>query len=263
MSPQSQSENTPWPQRTIESLGLVVGPCAWRASMLAGGTAHATQQERDEAVAYVNAHPSLVLVEPQDDQAVLDQVARLAATIPVMLCMNEPDFVRRFDAQVRTRIAALQCQKVAGVILYVEELSDLKSGGLLHTLFSLREEGVIDHVGVAAQDARGAEWLSPQTAARVLTLPYSLEDQSARYRALPIAADMEQLCIASHTVPDPNDHDALAFALGEADRVLPVLDRPLPAQWRAMNASEVDAAWHKYQSNHTAPPRLPRSHAPE
>lgn len=266
-SPMNQalpSENNHWPQRTVQPLGLVVGPCAWRASILAGST----ETDRDQAVAYLLAHPSLVLVEPEDDASIMQQTARIVHQMPVMLCMNEPDFARRMESQVLARIASLQCEKVAGVILRVEELSDLKSGGLLHALFSLREEGVIAHVGVAAQDARGAEWLSPQTAGRVLMLPYALADQSARYRALPLAADMEQLCIASDPVPvsaqaDGLDADALAFALGESNRVLPVLDRPLPTHWRAMNAAEVEDAWQVYQGQHPAPPRLPRSHAPE
>lgn len=259
MSFPSPSENTPWTQRIVEPLGLAVGPCAWRASMLAGATA----EECDQATAYVLAHPSLVIVEPEDDAGVMKQVARVAKKMPVILCMNEPDFVRRFEAQVRARVAELESESVAGVILRVEELSDLKAGGLLHTLFTLREQGVVKHVGVAAEDARGAEWLSPQTASRILMLPYSLADQSARYRALPLAADMEQLCIASEPVQQSHDADALAFALGEAHRVLPVMDRPLPADLRAMNDREVEAAWQTYQTTHAAPARLPRSHAPE
>lgn len=248
-----------WSQRRVEPLGLLTGPCAWRASMLVGQT----PQTSDEAVAYLLAHPSLVIVEPEDDVAVMDQVAKVAEHMPVMLCMDEPAFVRRLDEQVRKRVAQLKQDKAAGVILRVEELSELKAGGLLQALFSLREQGVIDHVGLAAEDVRGAEWLAPQTAARVLRLPYSLADQSARYRALPLAAEMEQLCIASQLIADITDETALAFALGDASRVLPVLDKPLPARWRAMTADEVDAAWSTYQQSHEAPAKLPRSHAPE
>ena len=249
--------------RTIEQVGLKVGPCAWRASMLVGQTEQGREQTSEDALAYVLKHPSLIIVVPEDGDDVMAQVAKAADHMPVMICMPEPDFARRFGDQIRKRVAQLNRDKIAGVILRVEELSDLKAGGVLHAMFSLREEGLIEHVGVATEDARGAEWLSPQTAARVLMLPYSLEDQSARYRALPLAADMGQLCIASEPVADVSHEAALAFALGESARVLPVLDRPLPSNWRAMTELQVEAAWVQYQTEHPAPTKLPRSHAPD
>lgn len=251
--------NSHWPQRTIEPWGLVVGPCAWRASMLNVKDAKA----RHDLMAYLHSHPSLMIVEPEDDAALLARVGELAKSLPVMLCMNEPDFVRRLDEQVRQRVAQLNATKVAAVIIRVEELPELKAGGILQALFTLRERGVIEQVGLEVQDARGAEWLSPQTAARVLMLPYSLADQSARYRALSLAQEMGQLCIASAPAVDVNDAQSLAFALGESERVLPVLDQKLPENWRAMTHDQVDAAWTSYQSNHPAPEKLPRSHAPE
>lgn len=257
---ESSSENEQaWPVRTFEPLGLQVGPCAWRASMLVGQTSQASEQ----ALAYVLKHPSLLIVEPEDGDDVMAQAAKAAGQMPVMICMHEPDFARRLAEQIRKRIAQLNREKIAGVILRVEELSDLKAGGVLHAMFGLREEGAIEHVGLATQDARGAEWLSPQTAARVLMLPYSLDDQSARYRALTLVGEMGQFCIASEPLADVNNEAVLSFALGESARVLPVLDQPLPANWRAMTEQQVEVAWANYQTQHPAPAKLPRSHAPD
>lgn len=248
------SENDPdisWPQRVVAPLGLPAGPCAWRASMLT-----------DPAMlAYVQQHPSWIVIEPEDDDEVLAAVSPLAATMPVVVRMIEPDFTRRFEAQIRSRVEPLSAP-AAAVSLYVEEPSELKSGGLMQILYDLRGAGLFKHIGLASDDVLAAEWLSRHTPARLIALPYTLTDQAARYRATAMAAEMGQACIAVSPIAD-DDSSALAFALGESSRVLPLRDKPLPEGWQPMDDQAIEAAWQAYQAAHPAPPPLPRGRPPE
>ena len=67
---------------------LPVGACAWSARLLA--------DEKIDGLAYIRARPSLVVVEPEDDQDVHEAAARVAGDLHILLRVREPDFVRRF-----------------------------------------------------------------------------------------------------------------------------------------------------------------------
>lgn len=248
---ESLSSSRPWPVRRLEPLSVEAGLCAWRASML-GNPPYAS---------YVKAHPSLLVIEPEDDDAVLARVAEHAPHMPVAIRMNEPAFVRRFEAQVRERIEKLGRSKAEMVIVNVEDTSDLKSGGLIQVLFSLREHRIVEHVGLAALDVLAAEWIAHHTAARVLMFPFGIDDQQARYRLLPLVKELGQVCLASQVTPA--DEASLSFALGAGSLVLPVCDQPLPAGIEPVTDAQVESSWQTYQASHKAPPPLPRSRPPE
>ncbi|MEX0653157.1 MAG: hypothetical protein WD534_07825 [Phycisphaeraceae bacterium] len=252
-----------WPTRTLAPTDLVVGPCAWRITLLAD----------DRQAGYVREHPSLVVVMPEDDDAVLEAAAPHVAGLPVLLIVAEPSFARRLPGQIEQRMAALGRSHVEALMLRVDEPTELKSGGLLQTLFGLRDRGAVDHLGLASHDPLAVEWLAGNTAVRLLGLPYSLADQTVRWRALARAAEYGMATISLTPPPEPPgppesppprpvDEAGLRFALAEAGRVLPLLDRPLPEPWAPMPAGQAEAAWDDYRARHDEPAPLPRGRPP-
>ena len=254
-----------WPQHTWQPTDLIVGPSAWWATMVL-----------DSEEKYLQAHPSLIMIGPDDD---LDapNLTRLASTLtwlrngptqdtrvatrwPVMLGLREPPFVRQLGDLVRKRIDALSLERVEVLTLWIDEIQDLKTGGLLQTLYEIREQGLARYIGLACQEARGAEWIAINTAVRVLVLPYHLFDQTARYRALAAACDHGMACLALG--PHTEHLDSARFAVGQSRSALPVMDGPLPADLKPMDEREIERCWLDYQAEHEEPQPLPRSKPP-
>lgn len=233
-----------WTQRDLSPLAVPVGPCAWRVGVAA------------DHPAFVLAHPSLVVVGPDDDDTLLRRAAPHVAGLPVMLGIHEPEFSRRTESILRSRMAALGLARVAIATLHVdEEPAALKSGGALQALLELRSAGVFSHLGLAHADARWAEWMALHTPARVIVTDYGLHNQAARYRAATAATEHGMAMVA---VMPPADEDALRFALGDSRRVLPVLDRPPQPHVEAMDGPGIEQAWSAYQAVHPAPAPLQR-----
>lgn len=247
MTPASPTD-FPWPQCTLPHTDITVGPCAWRLPMLGG-------PDRD----YVKSHPSLVVVDPADSDAVLEQAGSNIGTLPVLLGIAEPAFARQLESSITRRMQRLNKQRVDALVLHVDDPAEIKSGGMLQTLFALRDAGVIGCVGLAHPDAAVAEWLSMNAAVRVLGVNYSLDSLATRHRALPSA---EEYGMSAYALNSPGDDRALRFALAESHRILPVLDRPIPADLRAMSAVEVEAIWRADQQKTPPPPPLKRGLPP-
>lgn len=236
-----------WPTRTLAPTDLVVGPCAWRIGMLVDHADH------------VRSRPSLIVISPEDDDAVLEAAARHLADLPVLLIVPEPSFARRLPATIEKRMQAVGRKRIEALMLRVDEVTELKSGGLLQTMFNLRDRGAVAHLGLASDDPLAVEWLAGNTAVRLLGVPYALDEQAVRHRALAKTAEYGMAAVA---LTSPADDAALRFALAERERVLPVVDRPLPDSWEAMAADEVEAAWQHFQAEHPPPPTLPRGRPP-
>lgn len=242
------STDPSWPQRTLPHTEITVGPCAWRLPMLVG-------LNRD----YVRSHPSLIVTGPPDDDAVLEQAAQHVDGLPLLLGICEPTFTRQLEAAITSRLDRLHKQRVDAVVLHVDDPSEIKSGGMLQTLFAMRDAGVIGCVGLAHPDAAVAEWLSMNAAVRLLGVKYSLDGLAARHRALPSA---EEYGMSAYALSSPHGDRAMRFALAECHRVLPVLDRPIPAGLMAMSADEVEAVWRADQQKTPPPPPLKRGMPP-
>lgn len=249
MTPGNMSPtDCPWTQRTLPHTGITVGPCAWRLTMLAG-------PDRT----YVQSHPSLIVADPADDDAMLEQAGPHLGTLPMLLGIAEPAFARQLEAAITQRMQRLNKQRVEAVVLHVGDPAEIKSGGMLQTLFALRDAGVIGCVGLAHPDATVAEWLSMNAAVRLLGVRYSLDDPAARHRALTSA---EEYGMSAYTLNSPRGDGAMRFSLAESPRVLPVLDRPIPAGLMAMPADEVEAIWQANQQKTPPPPPLKRGIPP-
>jgi hypothetical protein len=247
MAPEPLTDS-PWPQRTLPHTDITVGPCAWRLPMLAG-------PDRD----YVQSRPSLIVVDPTDADAVLEQAVPQIESLPLLLGIAEPAFARQLESTITRRMQQLNRQHVDAVVLHVDDPAEIKSGGMLQTLFAMRDAGGIGCVGLAHPDAAVAEWLSMNAAVRLLGVKYSLDDLVARHRALPSA---EEYGMSAYVLNSPQDDRAMRFALAESHRVLPVLDRPIPAGLMAMSADEVEAVWRADQQKTPPPPPLKRGMPP-
>jgi hypothetical protein len=215
---------------------------------------------------YVVQRPSLVVVDPEDEPALLGRAAtRLrdwpAPRPPIMLTVPEPAFARRLRDAVLRRIGQLGVDHIDVLALRVDDPQELKGGGMLQTLFDLRGQGVISEVGLAHGDVRAAEWLAVHSAARVLVVDYSLENQAAGYRLIDTAREYGMALVALRQPPD--DPAAVRFALGQSQRVLPVMDRALPGGLQPMGRDEIESCWQSYCATHLAPEPLPRSAPPE
>jgi hypothetical protein len=239
---------TRWTRRKLEHAGIEVGPCAWRLPMLAGA-------DRD----YVKAHPSLIVVDPSDDDGLLEQAGPHTVGLPVLLGIAEPAFARQLEHAVMQRLNLLGRDTIDALVLHVQDPAEIKSGGMLQTMFALRERGVVGRLGLAHPNPNVAEWLSMNAAVRLLGVGYSLDDPSARHRALPSAAEYGMSAFA---LSCPGDDQAVRFALAEAGRILPVMDRPIPTGLTPMPPHETDRLWDRFQKSHPPPPPLERGRPP-
>jgi hypothetical protein len=237
-----------WTSRKLDHTHIDVGPCAWRLPMLAG-------PERD----YVKTHPSLIVVDPSDGDGLLEQAGPHTDGLPVLLGIAEPAFARQLESAVMQRLSLMSRDSIDALVLHVQDPAEIKSGGMLQTMFSLRDRGVVGCLGLAHADPNVAEWLSINAAVRLLGVSYSLEDPSARHRALPSAAEYG---MSAFSLRCPMDDSGLRFALAEARRVLPVMDRPIPTEVTPMPSDQADRAWDDYRQGHPPPPALERGKPP-
>lgn len=235
------SVTTDWTIRTLPHTDITVGPCAWRLSMLAGEDADC-----------VKSHPSLIVVSPDDVDNLLESAGCEAKDLPILLGVAEPLFARQLEGEITRRMKLLGRDRLDALVLHVDDPAEIKSGGMLQTMFTLRERGVVGCVGLAHRDPRAVEWLAQHTSVRLLGVSYSLTDQSTAYRALPAASEYG---MSAYALECPEDDGAIRYALAQTERVLPVLDRPIPADFMTMAADEAEEAWSDYKQAH--PPPLP------
>lgn len=237
-----------WQTRKLQHTDIDVGPCAWRLPMLAG-------EDRD----YVLAHPSLIVVDPTDRDELLQQVGPASADLPIMLGIQEPAFARHLRDLITRRMELLGRDTLDALVLHVDDPAEIKSGGMLQTMFDLRDQGIVASLGLAHPDANVAEWLSMNAAVRLVGVAYGLADQSADHRAIKSIASYGMSAFA---LDGPQDDPAIRFALARTDRILPVLDRPVPAGLTPMTSEQASQAWEAYAAEHPCPPPLPRGRPP-
>ncbi len=258
MTPGTGTSPGAWPTRVLAPLAITVGPCAWRASMLATNSSSAPAPAPG-AAPYLRAHPSLIAALPDDGEDTLRAAAPAAAGLPVLLGVREPAFSRRLPALIESRMRAIGRDRVDLLALWVQDTAQLKGGSAMQTLFELRRNGRAGEIALAHEDVREVEWLALNTAARALVAPYGLHDQSARYRALAAAHEHGMACIAIAG----SDPASIRFALGEADRALPVLAGPIPPDTTPMGPQEVESAWAEYRVSHAEPAPLTKGIPPD
>jgi hypothetical protein len=217
---------------------------------------------RDDAhAAHIEEHPSLIVIDAaRHDDDVLRACAARAASCPIMLIEPEPVFVRRFRETIVQHLKKMKRDRIDVIALHVEEPADLKAGGLAQIMMRLREQRIVDHIGVCHGDVRSAEWLIENSGARVLGIRYGLAEQHAAYRTIPKATEYDMACLRLNP---PKDGADLRFALSDSARVLPLCDRPLPAGITVFSQDERETAWRHWQATHEPPPPLDRGRPPD
>lgn len=252
-------------------LGETIGALAWSGRLLIGPQG-----------GFCRDHPSLVVTEPDLEPDELEQIGQASDAMPKVLGLQEPTFARRLRNQILTRIDLLGGVPILGVMLWVEDVSDLKGGAMLQTLLTLREEEVMKWFGFAHHDVRSAEWLIENTGPHLIGFPFGLNAQSAAHRTLPKA---HEYGVAALGLPVSRIDDVESwwgFALGAAGRVRMVADHlprikdrltwkqqawledqkhdvALPIPWTAV---QVDQTIQNWIESHEPPEPLPRSRPP-
>jgi hypothetical protein len=242
-----------WTTGPLPHTAITVGPCAWHVTMLL------------EHWDYVRSRPSLVVVPADMEGDALRAAADPLHELrwPVLVGMTEPRFTRRLASMALARLAALGLHGAEVLALQVDDPAELKAGGALQALFELRNEGIINHLGLIHADPRMAQWLAINTPARAILTGYGLHDMHARHRALPAAAEHGMDCLSASLFGGHASLDALRFAWAERSRCLPVLRQPIPDDLVPMTEDEVESHWQAWQASHPAPTPLPRSTPPE
>lgn len=247
----------PWPLRQLPHIDITVGACAWTLSLASS----------PDGARYLLDHPSLIVVGLDElDQQPAAHARDAISKLPIALHFQEPDFIRHLPAQLEKKLALLGRDQVDAVILHVEELADIKSGSAIQMLAKLREQGKLRHIGIAASTALDAEWLAGISSARILSIPFSIDDQSVRYRALAALEEFSMTALADPPLtisPSPESLLAARFALAAAPLALPVLNTKLPPDFSPLPEPEFAAIWTTFQTAHAPPPLLPRSRPPE
>jgi len=208
---------------------------------------------------YVQDHPSLIVSLPDDDASTLKQAEPHIGSLPVLVVIEEPPFARQLESVVMARLASLNRDRIDALVLKLHDTAGIKSGGMMQPLYALRDRGVVECLGLAHDEANSVEWLSQNSAVRILGVDYSLENQAAGYRALG-SAHSHGMAVLSLAIPD--NEQSIRFALGESDRVLPVLDRPIPPELTPMSAEELTQYHTSYRQQHPEPPALKRGLPP-
>jgi hypothetical protein len=259
----------PWITRLLPHTGITVGRCAW---------AFPLTLDPDNA-RFLLDRPSLIVVGPDDDAApmlpthTIDVLARL----PLALHIHEPEFIRHLPAIIETKLATLGRDYADVVILHVQEPADIKSGSAIQALTRLRDRGKLRSIGLSAATALDAEWLAGTSSAKILSVPFDIDEQMIRYRALAAMSEFSMDAISEHPVACVPSADAtnsnavgsdgknfaVRFALAMSSLVLPILATPIGDEVDPLSAEEAEAVWQKYALGHPAPPPLPRSRPPE
>ena len=98
----------------------MVGPAAWRATMLKpGGDGH---------IGYVLEHPSMIVFGPDDGPSLIEEVGPLlreCPDFPVMLGIHEPSLARRVVERCRHALTTMGRAKLDILMVWVESVQDL------------------------------------------------------------------------------------------------------------------------------------------
>ena len=152
----------------------------------------------------------------------------------------------------------------------------IKEGWPMHRLGRWRDHLAASLMGVMADDALEAEWLADNTPARLLFVPYGLDDLSADYRATAIAEEAGMAVVAMRPaavwVSNASEADRLRFLFGEFAVTSVLLDLPRDVVELAtvrdaiespMPADEREAWRSRFRAAVPPPAALSKGHPPE
>lgn len=195
----------------------------------------------------------------------------------LIIGVDSDDLVARRDRALTDRLAALGRPSCDAVMLQDADPDSLKAGRPFHRLANLRENGLTKLLFLDSTSAEAAEWITENTPAHAVAVPYDLFDQTARYRLFEVASEMGTKLLARRAVMrkielNASPEEAIAFRVNDP-RVTAVIE-PLPttmvdlhriakASTLTLSSEQRDAWWKEYQEKVPPPPKPKRGHPPE
>jgi len=209
-------------------------------------------------------------------------IAAIAASLPrmasVVVGVTAADLVARTRRAEVDRVDAIRPLKCAAVMVQAAGPSEMKSGGPFHRINNLRQQGKCDFVFAEAETVADAEWIIGNSPAHAVSVPFGIEDQTARFRVLEQAQELGTAIVARRVrerVWEAGDvtraedlrfvlaHQAVAmvveplpFSREDASDVLQVLPRPISEGRR-------EEWWARFAEKVKEPPKLRGNHPPE
>lgn len=169
---------------------------------------------------------------------------------------------------VEDRLALLGRQKCLAIMLESAAIIDVKSGWPFHRLMHLRDRGLTELFFIEAEDCAAAEWFVEHSPAHAIGLPFGIEDQTARYRLLDMAASVGTALLA-RSVNSDEDRRFVAAEPGIAALIQPLpesvegVESILRAMAHPISADERSRHWEQFKQRVPEPPRPRSAHPPE
>lgn len=184
----------------------------------------------------------------------------------------------RSTQTIDDRLHAAGPAKLDAILLQNISLGQIKEGRIFHRVAQLRERGRVELCVVEADSLAEAEWMLRHTPAQGVALRYGIGDQSARYRILPEAAELDTAIFARRPpapvwpIENVEIHRDLSFLAANA-HITAVIE-PLPetkeqvdasvdAVRTPMSAGEVERLWQEFCQHVCEPPKPRGAHPPE
>jgi hypothetical protein len=202
---------------------------------------------------------------------------RLQASDHLIFGVDSHELVARRNQVLVERLEAIGRSNCDAVMLQDADTDSLKAGRPYHRLSQLRDAGLTRMIFLDAASAEVAEWMTENTPAQAVAVPYDLADQTARYRLFDVAKEMETRLLSRRATVrklsiDASADEAIAFRL--ADPHVTAVIEPLPESREQIDAiaraapmtlspEKLDSWWRKYQETVPPPPKPKRGHPPE
>jgi hypothetical protein len=261
---------SPLPRRILARTERPVPPVLWEL------TAPADAGAVDEAAA---AGADWFLIPAS---VAIGQIPALVASIrplgsaSVVIGATAAELSARTRRAELERIDALRPLACAAVIVQAGGPSEMKSGGPFHRTNNLRQQGRCEFVFAEAESVADAEWIIANSPAHAVSVPFGIEDQTARWRVLGQGEELGTAILArapharAWDVEHPTREQDLAFVL--AHRAVAMAVEPFPsssdeasrilgAAARPMDDAQRDALWARFAQS-VKEPAKPRGHHP-
>ena len=205
-------------------------------------------------------------------------VKSLLGSAKVVVGVTAADLVARTRRAEVERIDALRPLHCAAVMVQAAEPSEMKSGGPFHRINNLRQQGLTEFVFAEAETVADAEWIIGNSPAHAVSVPFGIEDQTARFRVLAQAEELGTAILARRPTEsvweagEVSRAEDLAFVLShpavamvietlpasreDTTRVLEALSRPAREARR-------DEIWARFAARVKEPPKPRGNHPPE
>jgi hypothetical protein len=261
-----------FPQRPLDRDGRTISAIIWevdRAPSETDGELLAASRALDANWLLVPATPSLDL---------LDQWRTLITESDhLIIGVDSDDLVARRNRALVERLESLGRSHCDAVMLQDADTDSLKAGRPFHRLSNLRESGLTKFLFLDSPSAEVAEWITENTPAHAVAVPFDLADQTARYRLFDVAQEMGTKLLSRRAEAKKFDiavapEQELAFRFAEP-HITAVIE-PLPTTIRdvhrianastlALSTEQREEWWRQFQEKVPPPPKPKRGHPPE